>query len=262
MSGFGSDHMEDNFTEQSLVALQGWGPSAAVGSEQDQSKRARTGTSKRDRTQVEKEPPLRDLVRAMGQLMLRHEQDLQSMAQQDTFIFYLVPSQEGSLPLLQAAHRAWNDQKERTTNLRTHLILTMLRKLQRRLLKLMSGADNDPIKVALVKNGILLEDHTWLIYNKTKMPVTMNVTQEMLEEMLTLVKEDGAIQKFHSLSKPGDSKSQPWRLQVGLRNDRLHKLFTQSCHVSLWQIIGFEMKPRSLKASPLALKVKDMMQRL
>ena len=151
-----------------------------------------------------------------------------------------VGSQEGSLPLLQAAHRAWSDQKERTTNLRTHLILTMLRELQRRLLKLMSGADNDPIKVALVKNGILLEDHTWpymqwdmkekrLIYNKTRTPVTMNVTQEMLEEMLTLVKEDGAIQKFHSLSKPEDSKSQPWRLQVGLRNDRLHKLFTQSC---------------------------------
>lgn len=208
----------------------------------------------------------------MGQLMLRHEQDLQSMAQQDTFILYLVPSQEGSVPLLQAAHRAWSDQKERTTNLRTHLILTMLRELQRRLLKLMSGADNDPIKVALVKNGILLEDHTWpymqwdmkekrLIYNKTKTPVTMNVTQEMLEEMLTLVKEDGAIQKFHSLSKPEDSKSQPWRLQVGLRNDRLHKLFTQSCHLSLWQIIGIQMKPHSLKASPLALKVKDMMQR-
>lgn len=194
------------------------------------------------------------------------------MAQQDTFILYLVPSQEGSVPLLQAAHRAWSDQKERTTNLRTHLILTMLRELQRRLLKLMSGADNDPIKVALVKNGILLEDHTWpymqwdmkekrLIYNKTKTPVTMNVTQEMLEEMLTLVKEDGAIQKFHSLSKPEDSKSQPWRLQVGLRNDRLHKLFTQSCHLSLWQIIGIQMKPHSLKASPLALKVKDMMQR-
>ena len=100
-----------------------------------------------------------------------------------------------------------------------------------------------------------------LIYNKTKTPVTMDVTQEMLEEMLTLVKEDGAIQKFHSLSKPEDSKSQPWRLQVGLRNDRLHKLFTQSCHLSLWQIIGIQMKPHSLKASPLALKVKDMMQR-
>ena len=39
----------------------------------------------------------------MGHLMLRHDQDLQATAQQDTFILYLVPSQEGSIPLLQAA---------------------------------------------------------------------------------------------------------------------------------------------------------------
>ena len=79
----------------------------------------------------------------------------------------------------------------------------------------------------------------------------MTAAQEMLEELLTLGHEEGAIQKFHSLSKEEATKSQPWRLQVGLRNDRLHKLLTASCHLSLWQIASVQMKSHSLKASPL-----------
>ena len=273
MNDFGSESMEDAFTEQSLVALQGWGQSEAGAKDQDPAKRARLGPSKRDRQTADREPPLRDLIRAMGQLMLRHDQDLQSTAQQDTFILFLVPSPEGSIPLLQAAHRQWTDLKEKTTTLRSHLILALLRELQRRLLKLMACSDQDPLKVTMVKNGILLEDQTWpytqwdsaskkLILSKTKTPMSMTVAQELLEELLTLVKEEGAIQKFHSLSRQEATKSQPWKLQVGLRNDRLHKLLSSSCHLSLWQIAGIQMKPHSLKASPLALKVKDMLQKL
>ena len=273
MSDFGSAAMEDAFTEQSLVALQGWGQVDTLGKDQDQSKRARLGSSKRDRQMADREPPLRDLIRAMGQLMLRHDQDLQTSAMQDTFILFLVPSPEGSIPLLQSAHRQWTDLKEKTTTLRTFLILALLRELQRRLLKLMACSDQDPLKTTMVKNGILLEDLTWpytqwdqankkLVLSKTKTPMTMAAAQELLEELLTLVKEEGAIQRFHSLSKQESTKSQPWKLQVGQRNDRLHHLLTTSCHLSLWQIAGIQMKPHTLKASPLAVKVKDMLQSL
>ena len=245
MSDFGLESMEDAFTEQSLAALQGWGQSEAMGRDPDQLKRARTGQNKRDRQTVEREPPLRDLIRAMGHLMLRHDQDLQVLALQDTFILFLVPSQEGSIPLLQAAHRQWTDQKEKTSNLRTHLVLALLRELQRRLLKLMACTDQDPLRVTMVKNGILLEDLTWpytqwdpkekkLVLSKAKTPLSMTAAQEILEELLTLVKEEGAIQKFHSLSKQEATKSQAWKLQVG----------------------------DSLKASPLALKIKDMITRI
>ena len=92
--------------------------------------------------------------------------------------------------------------------------------------------------------------------------MTMAAAQELLEELLTLVKEEGAVQRFHSLSKQESTKSQPWKLQVGQRNDRLHHLLTTSCHLSLWQIAGIQMKPHTLKASPLAVKVKDMLQSL
>ena len=208
------------------------------------------------------------LIRAMGQLMLRHDQDLQTSAMQGTFILYLVPSQEGSIPLLQMAHRQWTDLKEKSSTLRTHLILALLRELQRRLVKLMACSDQDPLKVTMVKNGILLEDLTWpytqwdqtskkLILSKTKTPTPMTAAQELLEELLTLVKEEGAIQRFHSLSRQESTRSQPWKLQVGQRNDRLHHLLTKNCHLSLWQIAGIQMK-----ASPLAGKVKDMLQHL
>ena len=188
----------------------------------------------------------------MGHLMLRHDQDLQVSALQDTFILFLVPSHEGSIPLLQAAHRQWTDLKEKTSNLRTYLVLALLRELQRRLLKLMACTDQDPLRVTMVKNGILLEDLTWpytqwdrkdkkLVHSKSKPPLAMTAAQELLEELLTLVKEEGAILKFHSLSKQEASKSQPWKLQVGMRNDRLHKLMTSCCHLSLLQIAGLQM---------------------
>ena len=273
MNDFGSVSMEDAFTEQSLVALQGWGLSETTGNDAEHPKRARTSLSKRDRQTADREPPLRDLIRAMGQLMLRHDQDLQTSAMQDTFILFLVPSQEGSIPLLQTAHRQWTDLKEKSSSLRTHLILALLRELQRRLLKLMACSDQDPLKVTMVKNSILLEDLTWpytqwdqtskkLILSKTKPPMSMTAAQELLEELLTLVKEEGAIQRFRSLSRQESNRSQPWKLQVGQRNDRLHHLLTKSCHLSLWQIAGIQMKPHTLKASPLAGKVKDMLQHL
>ena len=147
------------------------------------------------------------------------------------------------------------------------------RELQGRLLKLMSCPEQNPLRVTLVKNAILLEDQTWpytqwdpkekkLVLSKVKTPLSMTAAQELLEELLTLVKEEGAIQKFHSLGKQDASKSQPWKLQVGMRNDRLHKLMTSCCHLSLMQTAGLQMKPHNLKASPLALKIKDMITRL
>ena len=116
-----------------------------------------------------------------------------------------------------------------TSNLRTHLVVTLLRELQRRLLKLMSSADQDPIRCTLVKNGILLEDQTWpymqwdsrekrLILKKSKTPMSMTMAQEMLEELLALVKEDGAIQKFHSLQ--AGTGSQPALETVGWPENR------------------------------------------
>lgn len=77
--------MEDAFMEQSLVALQGWGQRAGPVEPAQASET------------VTREPPLRDLIRIMGHLMLRHDQDTQATAQQVTFILCLVLSQEGTI---------------------------------------------------------------------------------------------------------------------------------------------------------------------
>ena len=52
--------------------------------------------------------------------------------------------------------------------------------------------------------------------------MTMAAAQELLEELLTLVKEEGAVQRFDSLSKQESTKSQPWKLQVGQRLSLIH----------------------------------------
>ena len=273
MSAFSSDPMEDTFTAQSLAALQCWGQSSVSESGLDPAKRQKREPPKRGRVTEDKDPSMRDAMRLMASLVLRREQDLQQVARQDTFLLFLVPSQEGCVPLLHQAHKEWSDAKERTLTLRAHLVLQLLRELQRRLLKLMTGGDQCQIRAQLVKNGVLLEDHTWpflqwdsrdkrLVLNKTKQAMTMSQAQELLEELLSLVKQDDAIQKFHAMGKPQEGKSQPWKLQIGLRQDRLHGLLTGSSHSSLWQILGIQLKPHSQRMSPLGIKLQEVLKQM
>ena len=125
------------------------------------------GNLNKRRRPTEQEPvdrPQQSVSRALIQLALRHESQLQAMAMEDQFILFLQSDQRGILPILIQATKQWQElQKQKKTQwaLRNHLFQTVTQELLARLEKVMQTKAQDEAWQGLLTAKMINQTGAW-----------------------------------------------------------------------------------------------------
>ncbi|CAK9005416.1 unnamed protein product [Durusdinium trenchii] len=111
-------------------------------------------------TRDEDPMPVTKLCRLMGQLLIRHEDSLNSVSMQDSFVMFFQRGNSGAVPLLLRAANQWRDLPPDQTQmpLRSYLLQAILNELVSRFQKLHHQLEDPGTKAAAVKSLTILED--------------------------------------------------------------------------------------------------------
>ena len=220
-------------------------------------------------------PQMLQLVKTLTQLVVRHDQELQSLRRMDQFILFLNHEPKGALHILLQETEVWRKQREQgpqtsSMPLRQHLIIALLRSLQQRAGQIVEAKETDPLYVTSVEKGLILADrsfpfHKWdastqkLAIDK-KTAVSSKKMHQHLKELLEMMQDGELIIRFHALRSPNEQqKIIPWRLQFNLRSDRPFELLHHLAKNSVWMAVGASMKQHTLHQTPLATTLQSMM---
>lgn len=219
--------------------------------------------------------PTQKLLKALLQLVVRHDQEIQSMRRMDQFILFLSPDPQGALHLLMQEAAQWKQKmddvsKSQMMPLRQHLMITLVNVLHSRAGKIVECKDSDQLYLTSVQKGVILPDrsfpfHRWdphqkqLVIDK-KTPISSLKMKQHLEELLDMLTDRELIVRFHAMKPPNTQLDQvvPWRLQINVRSDRPYELLFQLAFNAIWMTVGATMKPHSQGQTPLATMVQSM----
>jgi hypothetical protein len=211
----------------------------------------------------------------MAQLLIRHDQELQSLRKMDQFILFLNPDPTGALHILLQETVQWKQQMDTASKfqmrpLRQHLLLALLEVMRTRAGKIVESKETDELYQTSLAKGLILQDksfpfHRWdpqsqtLVMDK-KQPVSAKKMEQHLNELLEMMVDKDLIIRFHALKAPDAQKERtvPWRLQVNLRSDRAYELLMQLAHNAIWMVVGATMKQHTLAQSPMATMLQNM----
>ncbi|CAK8997111.1 unnamed protein product, partial [Durusdinium trenchii] len=111
-------------------------------------------------TRDEDPMPVTKLCRLMGQLLIRHEDSLNSVSMQDSFVMFFQRGNSGAVPLLLRAANQWRDLPPDQTQmpLRSYLLQAILNELVSRFQNFYHQLEDPGTKAAAVKSLTVLED--------------------------------------------------------------------------------------------------------
>ena len=135
--------------------------SAAISTESlASSPRTNSSTSS---TRDEDPPQLNKLCRLMGQLLIRHEDQMNSVCMQDSFVIFFQRGNAGVLPLLMRSAGQWRNlpQDQVMMPLRSFLIQAVVAELVTRFQKLKTQLQDDSTKKAAIQSKTVMEDHSF-----------------------------------------------------------------------------------------------------
>lgn len=212
-------------------------------------------------------PDLPKVLSMLCQLTLRHERDLNCLHQQNTYILFLSTGQDSLMPQLLQASATWKKQQEShqaSQSLRQCLTLNMMQTLIQRVTKVMESKKEDQLWKSSLQSKIILQDSSWpfLKWDHTKKTleldskggsITMKEMMQTLEQIYKLMERPEAIIRFHALhSKTKAAPVIPWRLELDMKDHRLHTLLMTLVNNSVWQLIQVRLKPHHQLQSRLA----------
>ena len=220
--------------------------------------------------------PLLQIVQTMAQLVIRQDQEMQSLRKMDQFILFLNQEPSGALDVLLKATQVWKQQmesqsKSQMMSLRQHLMIALLKAMRHCLDQIMQCQDSDELYKTSLAKGLILADrsfpyHRWdpvakkLTIDKKPAIAGPKLAQH-LDELSEMMLDSELVIRFHALRSPTEKEAKiiPWRLQINLRSDRPYELIYQLAHNSIWMAIGAAMKPHSLGQSPLAHNLQNLL---
>ena len=193
------------------------------------------------------------LVRLMGNILLRLDNDNQLMRKQDSFVFFLQTAAPALLPHLMTKAKEWHNQmKQRTqaaeestpyTPLRLVLFQDLAHMMEGSVIKLSKAGSEDELWKTALNHGVITAEGSfpfqpWSQLQKTLVPVkkehiTMNRMLKYMEQLKQISTDLTAIQKIHAL-KPAEN-----------RHDELQSLLEQLQGSTVWGLIGATMKPHT-----------------
>lgn len=169
------------------------------------------------------------MLQVMAQLVMRHEAEISLMRTQDSWMLFLGAEAKGMIPLLLQESEQWKHRVEAQKQkfdptllpLRVHLFKLVIQEM----LKAYEAGGQGELTTQLVKQQIILPDHTWpflkwdaalkqQIVNPRKKALSMEQMKAKLEAAVEMCCSPDAVAKFHSLPVQSQSKVTPWRLQL------------------------------------------------
>lgn len=227
------------------------------------------------RHQTQETQQLASMMRLMATVLIRQDQDLQSLKRNDSFVLFFSKEPSGTLAQMTHAATQWKAQQEipgaspMKTPLRCHLMSTLLSDLLKRVTEVSKAKPEDALYQATVRNQIMLEDYSWpfLQWNNqkknyqiaNKKAIGMKQMLDLCQELQELFLNPVLVSKFHALQNKPDSQIVPWRLQLHLRLDTAYEILTNLSHNGVWALLGTQLKPHLQSQSPLVMALQGMM---
>ena len=208
------------------------------------------------------------LTKALIQIALRHESQLQALAQTDQFVIFLQGGEKGAMPLLMKEAAAWKDmaQKQQTKGpLRQHLLHRMMQEALQRFDSLMKSNQEDEVWQGALRSQMINSDGSWpFLQYDAKMKQLKKTSQDgipmdqmsvILQELVELTLNPAHILRFKALRKVNDtaqtSNIYPWLIQVTLRENRLWEILVKLSLNSIWLTVLGRLRQHQPKATPL-----------
>ena len=226
---------------------------------------------------------LKEVIRAMGRLSLRLEDQLSVFSLDVEFILFLQTDASGNkfsiTASLYAAAQQWHRQKESdpaslTQPMRNILLYCLFSALLERLEKLETDSD----MMAQVRQMGLVEGEAYLFLQwdaaqgkhiKAQVePLSHREAVESVRVLLRLATFPHVVGRFHALRKLTATPSGdviPFTLMAQNRTAESHQLYNLMYRLarnSVWHLIGATMRPTKIGRSPLAKQLDKMIQNL
>ena len=133
-----------------------------------------------------------------------------------------------------------------------------------RVTKVMECKQEDPLWQSSLQSKLVLQDASWPFLKwdhkkqslevDTKMSsLPMKDLQQTLEQIYKLLDRPEAIVRFHALqNKNKQVPVIPWRLELDMKDHKLHNLLHSLVNCSAWQLVQIRLKPHHHQQSKLA----------
>ena len=214
------------------------------------------------------------LVKMLSRLVIRHEDTLNVLMQQQQFILHLKGGTGSLIPQMMKSSMEWHQAKEKTQSLRLCLANLLFTTLMQRALLLLQAKPEEEIFQNGMKNLLITEQHTFpyltwcqksrrLILSKDKA-----LEKEELHKLLLNLTELSAcsdhILRFHAMKKApvdqdvSENSSFPWMLTT---SHTMFPVLQRLCYHSVWLLVAVDVKKQSLSRSPLAKQIDQQLQR-
>ena len=214
-------------------------------------------------------------LRAMMQLLLKHEDQLQSIAKQDCFIFSTTPGEAGIQPILLKETATWTQAMQSTTPpkepLRLILVRTIFDTLIERVQKIANMDTNSAAWQQTISTQVILPDGSWpfLSWNHAKSKLEINQTKkslpamktlmELLQEIRELLCQQSSVLRVQALKPPAGGGTIPWRMQIGLRETTLFDQLSRLTYSSTWQLLQMTTQPHNAKRTNIATTIQQQL---
>ncbi|CAE7232435.1 unnamed protein product [Symbiodinium necroappetens] len=245
---------------------EGWGP---------QWGHSRQESSRAD-AQLKELQGLRHRVDLLTSLVLRHDNALNIVAQDQTYMIFVRTDIPGNLAsILYEAGKAWNEVKASNPEkldapMRVILFQKLLVTVMARLDSILSSEDK--LKQAknlqwITEDVVSLNAMRWdpernrHVVNKELPTVEIEKAKSTLEEMIILGRHPRSINRFHAtrtMTKTYTSPTLTFKLDLGLRTTEAGQMWAymnQLAHSALWVTAGAYARHTRLQRDPLAQKV-------
>ena len=239
---------------------------------------ASKGKGKKTKPEDEQTQQNRDNVLAiLTKLVLRQDQEIQSLRREDTFLFFFDSNTKGgSLQVMLQAAEQWHQlaqvepRPKPWTPLRQKLMQTLLQELLTRLTQLVEADPLSQLVRTAQASNILLADMTcpYLDWNPqqrklvvgSRSPITLKKMILNIQELLEMFTEVSLIKAFHALPPSAQGTITPWRLQMSIRADREFLLMQSLCGSSIWVLMATSLKVHNQTRSGLAVQLAQALQ--
>jgi len=207
------------------------------------------------------------MLTLMCQLVLRHERDLNCLHQQNTFILFMSTEKDGLMSQILQQSSNWKQlqqQHQVAQSLRQCLVLYVMQTLVQRVTKVMECKKEDPLWQSSLQSKLVLQDASWPFlkwdHQKQSLEVDAKVSSlpmkdlmQTLEQIYKLLERPEAIVRFHALqNKSKQVPVIPWRLELDMKDHKLHNLMHSLVNCSAWQLVQIRLKPHHQQQSKLA----------
>lgn len=222
------------------------------------------------------DPDLKNMVKLMAALVIRHEDQIATLESQDKWILHLGLGQGSIAQRLLLKSQQWQQCTAKTGPLRQTLAVEMISVLLTRFQPLLAATPETTCFATAAREKILTQEGSipflqWdakanqtIISNQT--PIPKEEMNQLLLKVQEAFQDPHTVVKLHSMKKmpedPDSTGSIPWCL---ILSNRVHldlwDVFQKLSYSAIWQLVDMRVKPAKQQRSSMANSlVKNLRQ--